>query len=174
MGHKLTPKQERFCLEYMKDLNATQAAVRTGYSEKAAEVQGHRMLRNVKVATRIQALMNKRSQKLEITADLVLQEILKLAQFDIADIYDESGKLLPVKDIPERARKALVGIDIYTDFTEGVEVGETKKVKMADKLRALELLGKHLKLFTDRVEHTGKVTLESLIAGDDDPSSEKD
>lgn len=115
----LTAKQELFCKEYMVDLNATQAAIRAGYSEKTSYSIGEENLKKPEIAKYIQKAMNKRSQKVEIDADYVLQGIK-----DIADNNEEQSK---------------------------------------DRLKAFELMGKHLKLFTDKVEHSGTISIEEML-----------
>lgn len=172
---KLTDKQECFCQEYLKDLNATQAATRAGYSEKTANEQGARLLANVSVAARINELMKSRSKRAEVTSDDILHELKKLAFVDISKAYNENGDLLSVHEMPEDIRKAIAGIDVFTEvqyFDKGQTdengdkvkevIGKTKKLKMNDKLKALELLGKHLKLFTEKVEHSGTIDLKSI------------
>lgn len=162
----LTDKQERFCQEYLKDLNGTQAAIRVGYSAKTATEQSSRLLTNVNVAARVKELMGKRSERTEITADVVLKELLLLAKVDLAQAYDEKGNLKPIHEIPEDVRRAIAGIKVYEEFEgygkDRVKVGEVREVKFWDKTRTLELLGKHLKLFTDKVEHSGNMGLELL------------
>lgn len=167
MSSKLNPKQERFCLEYIVDLNATQAAIRSGYSEKTAQEIGSENLSKPIIAARVQELIEKRSKRTEITADLVLQELLKIATVDIAKAFNENGDLLPIHEIPEEIRRAFGGIEIFAE-REYVEkendddgprekevIGFTKKIKIIEKTKALELLGRHLKLFTDVIKHEG-------------------
>ena len=109
----MTPKQKTFVDEYLIDLNATQAAIRAGYSEATARSQGQRLLTNVDVAKAIQVAMDERSDRTEITADYVLDVI---------------------KDTTERCR----------------EQGEAFNPTSA--LKGAELMGKHLKMFTDKIE----------------------
>jgi phage terminase small subunit len=167
----LTPLQERFCQEYVVDVNGTQAAIRAGYSDnvKAASVQAARLLVNARVVSKIQTLMKARSRRTELTADRILREIMKIAFSDLSQAFDDEGNLLKIKDMPRSIRCAIAGIDTEEMFEgygdERTWTGYSKKLKLWDKNKALELLGKHLKLFTDKVEHSGKVTLEDLIAG---------
>ena len=81
---KLTTKRKLFAMEYLKDLNATQAAIRAGYSEKGAEVTGFNLLRNTKVAAEIQAAMNRRAERLTLTSDYTLRAITNIGHFDPA------------------------------------------------------------------------------------------
>lgn len=152
---KLTPKQETFAREYLIDLNATKAAFRAGYSPKTAEIQGYQLLRNSLVAAKVQELMDKRATKSEITSDRVLTEIGKLAFADIRKVFDESGQLLPVHMLPAEVAASISSIEVVTSRIPGGEptdVEHTSKIKFWDKRGSLELLGKHLKLFTDKIE----------------------
>lgn len=169
----LTPKQERFCQEYVKDLNATHAAKAAGYSAKTAEVQGSRVLGYAKVRSRIQELMDRRAEKAEVSAEWILKEILRVASVDLSQCYGEDGQLLHPKEMPNDVRRAISAIDVHKDFTEGVEIGETRKVKLYDKLKALELLGRHLKMFKAELEISGKLTLAELVVGSYGDGEEK-
>lgn len=167
-----TNKQEMFIKEYLIDLNATQAAIRSGYSGKTASQQGERLLRNVKVSAAIQEAMNKRSNKLEITAERVLQEIARLAFYDPRNFFDDDGRIKPISELDDNTAMALGGIEtlhkIIGDDKDGMAV--ITKIKLVDKGQNLERLGRHLKLFTDKVEHSGTLTLEQIVAGANEPS----
>ena len=172
---KLTAKQQRFCDEYLIDLNATQAAIRAGYSEKTACEQGARLLANVKVQKYLQKRKTDRIERTEITQDMVLLELANIAFSNAADyaavvekeamaevdgnmipLFDEDGN--PVKyrtvepvltaDLTESQKRAL---SVIKKGRDGFEI------KPYDKIRALELLGKHLGMFTEQVKVTGDV-----------------
>lgn len=140
----LTYRQELFAKEYLVDLNATQSAIRAGYSEKTAYSQGERLLRNVEVAAEIQKNMDKRAAKIEITADKVLQEIAKLSFANLQDFYNENGSLKEIHTLPRDVAAALASSKV--NLTEACAVQE---IKLHDKKGSLELLGKHLKLFNE-------------------------
>ena len=144
----LTPKQKRFVAEYLIDLNATSAAKRAGYSEKTACEQAARLLANVKVQAAVQSAMQEREKRTEITQDMVLRETAKLAFFDIRKMFDNNGKPLDISKLDDDTAAALVGLDVQ-DIADpdGDYVGYVKKYKMADKIKALELLGKHTGAF---------------------------
>lgn len=155
----LTRKQQRFVEEYLVDLNATQAATRAGYSAKTANEQGARLLANVSVAEAVQKAMDERSTRTEITADKVLQELAKLGFNDPRKLFDQDGRLLPISQLPDDIAAAVSSVEVVTTRIPGsdpVEVEHTSKIRFWDKRGSLELLGKHLKLFVDRHEHTGK------------------
>ncbi|MCI8810368.1 MAG: terminase small subunit [Oscillibacter sp.] len=140
----LTPKQKRFVAEYLVDLNATAAAIRAGYSKKTAEVIGYENLRKPQIEAAINQAIQEREKRTEITQDMVLRETAKLAFFDIRKMFDKNGKPLDISKLDDATAAALVGLDVQ-DVTDqdGDYVGYVKKYKMADKVKALELLGKH-------------------------------
>lgn len=149
---KLTPKQLAFVAEYLIDLNATQAAIRAGYSAKTAQEQGSRLLSNVMVTKAIQAGMDKRAERLEITSDRVLNEIGKMAFFDPRKLLNEDGSPKPIHELDDDTAMAIAGIEMVTKGNEVHGYADVLKIKLADKSKNLELLGRHLKLFTDRIE----------------------
>lgn len=142
---KLTPKQERFVQEYLVDLNATAAAKRAGYSAKNADKIGSELLGKTRVSEAIQKAIQERSQRTEITQDMVIQELAKLGFFDIRKLFDKDGKPLDISKLDDDIAAALVGLDVQDiSDNDGNYIGFLKKYKMADKIKALELLGKHL------------------------------
>ena len=155
MTRSLTPKQSAFVREYLVDLNATQAAIRAGYSARNADKIGSELLGKTRVKAEIQELMDKRAQKVEITSDRVLMEIGKLAFADIRKIFDDQGRLLPVHMLPDEISASVSSVEVVTSKipgTDPVEVEHVSKIKFWDKRASLELLGRHLKLFTDKIE----------------------
>lgn len=166
----LNAKQERFCEEYLIDLNGTKAAIRAGYSEKTAYSQAHDLLIKPEVQKYISELKQLRSERTGITADRVIEEFGKIAFSDIRKLYKEDGFL---KRPHEMGDEALFVSGIETDelfsFIPGSDqkekVGETKKVKMCDKIRALENLGKHLGIYEkdNDQRNTDKTSAEQLV-----------
>lgn len=145
---KLTPKQKRFVDEYLIDLNATQAAIRAGYSPKTANEQGARLLANVSIAQTIQKAMQDREQRTEITQDRVLQEYARLAFYDPRKLFQPDGTPKPIEALDDDTAAALAGLEVREEFEGAGEnrafVGYTKKYKLANKLGALDSLAKHL------------------------------
>lgn len=166
---RLNEKQKRFAAEYLVDLNATQAAIRAGYSEKTAYSQGQRMLKNVEVQAAIQEAKQKRSQRVEITQDRVLQEYARLAFFDPRKLFEENGKPKDITALDDDTAAALAGLDVLEEYEGSGEdrelVGYTKKYKLANKLGALDSLGKHLGLFDGKAgqEHSNSNNLLDAI-----------
>ena len=145
---KLTPKQKAFVSEYLIDLNATQAAIRAGYSPKTANEQGARLLANVSIAQTIQKAMQDREQRTEITQDRVLQEYARLAFYDPRKLFQPDGTPKPIEALDDDTAAALAGLEVREEFEGAGEnrafVGYTKKYKLANKLGALDSLAKHL------------------------------
>jgi phage terminase small subunit len=166
---ELTPKQERFCQEYMKDLNGTKAAIRAGYSEKTANEQASRLLANVNVAQRVQVLKGEQIERVKVDSDEILRELMRLGYSDIRALYNENGTIKHPTEWPDDVARAVASVEVEELFEGSGEnrewIGYTKKVKFWPKDRGLDLLGKHKKLFTEKVEHSGKVTLEEIVAG---------
>jgi len=171
---KRESREELFARAYVANgMNATEAATAAGYSVKgsrnAAHVAGQRLLRNATVKALITALTKDKLEKLDISADWVLGELRKLAGYDAGAVFNDDGTLKHIKEWDASARAALVGLDhekLFEHFAKGQakHVGATVKVKLADKLRALELLLKHLTLSTEKVEVTASEELSALIA----------
>lgn len=174
----LNPKQQRFVEEYLVDLNGKQAAIRAGYAAASAEVQASRLLSDAKVAAAVQNAMDRRSKRTEITQDQVLSELAKIgfadirkavrwfSQTNVASVdLDEEGEALVEEGslrFAVRNQVELVSSDEIDDATAAAisEIGQSStgalKVKLHDKRAALVDIGKHLGMFRDRVELTGK------------------
>jgi len=158
---KLTDKQELFAREFIVDLNATQAAIRAGYSAKTAQEQSSRLLSNVMVQQRIGELKAVRNDQVGIDAAYVLRRLVEIDQMDVLDILLPNGELKPIKDWPKTWRTTLSGMDV-TEMS-GDEPGFLKKIKWPDKVKNLELLGKHVDVqaFKEKTEISGGVTVET-------------
>lgn len=161
---QLTPKQELFCREYLKDLNATQAAIRAGYSEKTANEQASRLLANVSIQNFVVHLKAERCEEVGVDAAYVLRRLVEIDQMDVLDIMKDDMSLKPVSDWPAPWRRYLSGVDVAEMFEgrgdDREMVGILKKIKWPDKVKNLELLGKHVTVqaFKEQIsnEHTGK------------------
>lgn len=168
MASDLTANQEAFCQAYLIDLNGTNAAIAAGYSEKSARSQASKLLAMPEIQDRIDFLNRERQARVQITSDMILLELLKIARTDIGQAFDVNGNMKPINEIPEDVRRAIQAIEVDELFEgqghERTQVGLTKKIKFWDKVKSLELLGKHLKLFTERHEVQHNLTLEQLVA----------
>lgn len=150
---ELNAKQSRFVAEYLVDLNATQAAIRAGYSERTAYAQGQRLLKHDEIRRAVNEANQKRQKRTEITQDRVLEELGRLAFSDIRRLYDENGSLLRPEDWPDDVAASVASMEVVTKNLGEGEVEYVAKLKTWDKTRGLEMLGRHLKMFTDKVEH---------------------
>lgn len=168
----MNEKQRRFVEEYVIDLNATQAAIRAGYKEKTAYSQGQRLLKNVEIEKAIKEKMEERSKRTEVTADRIVQELAKIAFADLKDFvsWDEDGVM--IIDSEHVDGTVLAEISETTNIQTFPNGGESekiqKKVKPYDKMKALELLGKHLSMWTDKQE----VELKTPVFTEDVPAED--
>ena len=156
---KLTKKQEMFCLEYLTDLNATQAAIRAGYSKGAANRIASLLLTKHDIQAKVGELQKQRSEKLGINSDYVLRRLYEIDNLDVIDIMDDKGDILPINQWPEAWRKTVHSIEISAIKSEDETIGYLKKVRWTDKIKNLELLGKHIDVaaFRERVDVSGEV-----------------
>lgn len=152
----LTPRQQRFVDEYLIDLNATQAAIRAGYSKNGAEVTASKLLRVAKVADAVAKAQAKRADRTGITQDRVLQELARIAFFDIRRLYHGDGTLKRPNELDDEAAAVLSAVEV-TETMSGEEsaVLTTKKAKVFDKGTALTLAMRHLGMLTDKIQHSG-------------------
>lgn len=176
----LTGKQQRFVEEYLVDLNATQAAIRAGYSERTAYSIGEENLRKPEIAKALESARAELSARTEITQDMVLRELAKIGFADIRKAVNWRANvtgMVQEDDGTERLavtnEVCLIDSDKLDDATAAAvaEVSQTAqgglKVKLHDKQAALVNIGRHLGMFKDKVEHSGGVALVPMQLGDD-------
>ncbi len=145
----MTDKQERFCEEYMIDLNATQAAIRAGYSPASAKTVGPRLLENVGVQKRIAQLQAEQSRRTGVSADRVVRELAKVAFVNAGDLIDAKTASLK-NDVARDDLAAVQSVKVKMFGEDGLE----REVKLADKLRALDLLGRHLGMYSGTTDNS--------------------
>lgn len=149
-----------FVRYYILTKNATIAAKKAGFSEKTAHVQGCRLLKDAKINRLIQKGIRRQLKKADLTGQMIIDELRKIAFYDVGDAYTPKGELRHPQDMPEDIRVALKEVETVELFAgRGAlkrKIGHAKKIKMADKVRSLELLAKHFKLLTDVSEVSGK------------------
>ena len=156
----LTPKQSTFVDEYLLDLNCTQAAIRAGYSKRTAYSQGQRLLKNVEVRRHLEAALKARSERTQVDADMVIDELRKIGFADIRQMFS-GDSLIDINNLGDDIAAAVQSVEVVTRPGGLDENGErtveyVHKIRLADKRAALVDLGKHLDLFPTRQEHTGK------------------
>lgn len=162
MTKRLTDQQQRFVEQYLLDLNAKQAAIRSGYSEKTAEQQGSRLLSNVKVKIAIAAGQAERTERTKVDADWVLARLSQETTADLADLYDDTGRVKPIREWPLIWRQGLVaGIESFPEKIGEDENGKpiygtAYRIKLASRDKRLEMLGKHVYVsaFREQIDHT--------------------
>lgn len=144
----LTPKKERFCQEYVLDFNATQAAIRAGFSTKSAYSIGSALTRKVECQRRIMELQNTAATEYNVTKQRLISILMDIAGAKIEDILDEEGEVLPPQQWPEHMKRVVTGMEsdeLYSGFGPlRQNVGLKRKVKFADKTKAVELLNRML------------------------------
>ncbi|EPY5317620.1 terminase small subunit [Klebsiella pneumoniae] len=167
----LTVMQEAYAQEYVKcPENQTQAAINAGFSPKSAHVKASTMMRDERIQKRIAELMEERNKRLRVSADYVLLRLVEIDQMDVLDILNDDMSIKPVSQWPKVWRQYLSGFDL-ADMFEGRGddkelVGILKKIKWPDKVKNLELIGKHVDVnaFKERLEVSGTVTIADRIA----------
>ena len=151
---KLNPKQQRFVEEYLIDLNATQAAIRAGYSPKTATAIASENLAKPNISAAIACAMAERSKRTGITQDRVLEELAKVAFIKLTDIVDDTGK---IKADATDEDRACIESNKYKRTDTDTGYSEEREVKASPKLKALELIGRHLGMFES---HSSKEQLK--------------
>lgn len=166
----LTAMQEAYAQEYTKcPENQTQAAINAGFSPKTAAVKASVMMRDERIQKRIAELMEERNKRLRVSADYVLLRLVEIDQMDVIDILNDDGTLKPIREWPKIWRTTLSGFDLSSTIMNMNEDSiETilKKIKWPDKVKNLELIGKHVDVnaFKERLEVSGTVTIADRMA----------
>lgn len=178
----LTAMQESYCQSYIKTPeNQSQAAIDAGFSPNTAAVKASVMMRDERIQKRIAELMEERNKRMRVSADYVLMRLVEIDQMDVLDILNDDGGMKPIAEWPKVWRTSLSAMDIATIKTTQAslqkENGEAdlsvedvehilKKVKWPDKVKNLELIGKHVDVnaFKERLEVSGTVTIADRMA----------
>lgn len=157
---KLTPRQERFVEEYLIDLNASAAAIRAGYSVKNAGKIGSELLGKTRIKTAIAEAMAERSKRTGISQDRILRELAKVAFVNAADVINMDDATIR-GDANREDTAAIASVKVKRIPTEAGDITE-REVRICDKLKALELLGKHLGMFSDKLNLTGEIGIKII------------
>ncbi|EAT0104697.1 terminase small subunit [Salmonella enterica] len=166
----LTAMQEAYAQEYTKcPENQTQAAINAGFSPNTASVKASVMMRDERIQKRIAELMEERNKRLRVSADYVLLRLVEIDQMDVIDILNDDGTLKPIREWPKIWRTTLSGFDLSSTIMNMDETSiETilKKIKWPDKVKNLELIGKHVDVnaFRERLEIDVKMTIAEKMA----------
>lgn len=160
----LTAKQNRFVEEYLIDLNATQAAIRAGYSAGTAKEIGSENLTKPNIRSRIDEAVAERSRRTGVNQDRIIRELAKMAFVNAADMIDMDNAKLKVCTSPDDTA-AVQSVKVKKTISENSETVE-REIRIADKIKALELLGKHLGMFKDKIELSGGLDVEKTKLDD--------
>lgn len=166
----LTAMQEAYCQSYIKTPeNQSQAAIDAGFSPNTAHVKASNMMRDERIQKRIAELMEERNKRMRVSADYVLMRLVEIDQMDVLDILNDDGSLKPIREWPKIWRTTLSGFDLSSTIMNMNEDSiETilKKIKWPDKVKNLELIGKHVDVnaFKERLEVSGTVTIADRMA----------
>ncbi len=164
--------QEAYAQEYTKcPENQTQAAINAGFSPNTAAVKASVMMRDERIQKRIAELMEERNKRLRVSADYVLLRLVEIDQMDVIDILNDEGGLKPISQWPKVWRTSISAVDInrirmaMKDDEEDIE-STLQKIKWPDKVKNLELIGKHVDVnaFKERLEVSGTVTIADRMA----------
>ncbi len=159
---QLSEQRQRFVEEYLIDLNGTQAAIRAGYSVKTAQEQASRLLSNVMVQEAVSKAMAERSKRTGVNQDRVVLELAKIAFVKMTDVVDGNGRIKADASADDLSCiESIKYKESDNEFGGSVE----REVKIASKMKALELLGKHLGMWNDKLDVN--VTTPIVISGAD-------
>ena len=148
---KLSDKQKKFCEEQIIDFNQTQSAIKAGYSAKTAYSIGNENLKKPDIQAYIKELLSKREERTQITADMVVKEWAKIAFFDIRKIFHKEGGLLNPHDLDDETATIISSIKAR-DIKVGDDIETIKEYRLNDKMKALDMLAKHLGMFEKEKE----------------------
>lgn len=171
MSNELSDKHQNFVREYLIDLNATKAALRAGYSQKTAYSQGQRLLKNAEIKTAIDSAIVKRSEENNITASMVLKELARIAFSDLTQTLEsnsngEGFSVVNLKELPENVRRCIKTIEQkpITTKEDGYIGNAVTKISFYDKMKALDLIGRHLGMWSDMKDAGTNIdALQSLV-----------
>jgi phage terminase small subunit len=170
-------KHEAFCWAYIEHLEPTKAYKdiydpTNTKKQNGVRSNAFKLMKNDKVIERIGELMQERSERTEISADTILKELYYIATSDVTDAFNDKGELRQIKELPLALRRSIASVELKKDYkkqvddngeeVEGEIIFVPKRLKFWDKNKSLENLGRHLKLFTDKLEIDGNLHLEKL------------
>jgi phage terminase small subunit len=161
-SRKLTVRQKKFAKYYAATGNGTQSAKKAGYSKKAAGVVAHETLQNPNVKKAIHEALEESLAKAQLKSDHVIEQLRRIAFADIGEAYLPNGQLKHPMEMDEITRAAVQSIEIdEITVAGGFKIGDKKKLKLADKIKALELIGKSFGIFKDVLETDNTHTIDA-------------
>jgi phage terminase small subunit len=173
----LSIKERVFVREYLKDENGTRSVIAAGWAPKSAAVTASKLLKLPKIQAELAKVSDKVCDDLEVSVGEIVRELRRMAFVNPKKFFEDDGSVKQISEMDDATAACIAGIEV-TELFEGKDVpdgpqqktvyGLLKKFKFADKIRACELLGRYKKMYTEKVEHSGTVTLEQLVAGEND------
>lgn len=162
---KLSERENAYCEEYIIDLNQTQAAIRAGYAERSARQTAARLMTKDNIQLRVQELLKSRSKRTQITSDWVLEQLKDIHELDVIDIVDDAGNLLPITKWSKPWRMYISGMDVQ-ELNVGDVAAVVKKIKWPDKVKNLELIGRHtvVQAWNEKVTTEATLKVDSPLA----------
>jgi phage terminase small subunit len=161
MPMKLTPQQELFVRQYVLDLNATKAAMRAGYSKKTARVQGSALLIRPAIQAAVKARMDRRMEKVDVKTDEILALMRKFAFTDLSGVIEIRGGKTYISDTAVLTEDQMACISEIKQTADGVQV------KLISREKMIELLGRHMGMFTDKLEHSGSLKVAHTMTDEE-------
>ena len=168
---ELTDRQTAFCGEFLIDMIGTRAAIRAGYSAHRADAAASRLLRDERINAEIARRMHERNEKVGVDSQWVLRRLVELADVDLAGLVNEGGSIKELSEMPTDLKRLIAGFDVSEEFqghgSDREKIGYTKKIRLSDRLRVLELIGKHTDVgaFVEKVEvNRGEDMVELILA----------
>lgn len=163
---KLNRKRKLFAEEYVKDHNMTQAAIRAGYSERTAYSQGQRLMKNVEIKEYVDQLQAEIRERNKITVDELVETLAAMVRFDIADLYDEKGNLLPINEMSKEARMVIESIESEEEIIGKKRKGVTRKLKLSNKraniIELMKYFGAYRKDNEQKAQTVEQITVFNL------------
>jgi phage terminase small subunit len=172
---RLSEKQERFCQAWCVDFHGTNAAIRAGYPARSASVTAAKLLVNGKIKARIAEIRAAASEKTGISLERVLEQLGAMAHVDPAEMYHPiTGDLLPIHEMPEHVRRCIQSIEVDEINVNGIVMGQTKKIKLAPREKAVDMIMKHLGEY--KKDNAQKQTLVTVVVDivDDEDQDDKE
>lgn len=168
----LSEREEAFCQHYLVSLNYGKAAIAAGYSPNGARECGYRLMQKPAIQARLEKLNEKRLTRVGVDADYVLRRLVDIDEMDAADILDSTGNILPVSQWPDCWRKTISGLEI-AEILSGDTPSVLKKIKWPDKLKNLELMGRHVTVgaFKETIDHNHKGEIRTVTRTIVDPKA---
>ena len=159
---KLTHKQALFVQEYLKDLNGTKAALRAGYSRSAARQIATENLSKPDITEAINEAFNERLHRVKMNADGVLERLVEIDNLDIKDLFDETGRMKPITEWPDSWSRSITSFELKMPNEDDPQTASLK-IRLPDKLKNLELIGRHAQVMAFREKSDSTRTVEDLI-----------